>query len=317
MEWPQRIPKAVWRGAVGCADDCDSDYGNWRRFQAAIASWKHPDLLDCKFVGDGNSVRQSPDCVDRGLRLREDGIEAVKLNPLDFVAPFMNIQNFSDYQFALSLPGVMGGSYSRHLNQLWDLDLVVLIYDAHFVEWYFPALHHGITHMAVDSTTLADTVQKVRSNPYGAYRLRSNARTVFDTFISKEGLIRYFRTVLDRLRQKYSRVTSVLDHSLNEDLATYCSKNTLLEFKVSHDDGRAAYELHTISSDDPDLPACASPIDYFPDFLDKATPARFDYFIHNTRIHRRKQQQQQQHRRRRRLERRGETTTIEQCLKIS
>jgi len=132
--WASRRQKAVWRGAVGCSDDmCEGDLGNWRRLLAVVQSWKRPDLLDFKVVGEGNRVRNPAvtNCSRSGLEIypevREAYDELAQQNFRPFFADYVDIPHFARYQFALSLPGVMGGSYSRHLNNLWDLDLVVFI----------------------------------------------------------------------------------------------------------------------------------------------------------------------------------------------
>jgi len=170
-----------------------------------------------------------------------------------------------------------------------------LIWDAFFVEWYFPALHHGKTHLAVDFADVARTVAELRGAETS--HLRKAAKEIYETFLSKRGLVHYLRTVLERLKRRFPRVAFDKD-KLNATLAALgCgSRFHLLEFRVGFDSTKKDHpndELHSIPLDDPDLPICHDPSPNVFLSLDKATASRYDYFFrvsqdNATRIHHRK-----------------------------
>ena len=55
----------------------------------------------------------------------------------------VNRSVYASYKYQLNLPGSVSGSYSRNLNHLWMLGSVVALWDAPYVEWYYPALAPG------------------------------------------------------------------------------------------------------------------------------------------------------------------------------
>ena len=47
----------------------------------------------------------------------------------------------------------VGYRAGRNLNHLWATRAVVLLWDSEIVEWYYPALEAGRTHLALNRST--------------------------------------------------------------------------------------------------------------------------------------------------------------------
>jgi len=265
----KRKARALWRGSIECFKNCAKDMGIWQRWGALVQSWKHPDLLDAKATPKHNealSIRNVShiDCEPSGLVVYPDMVAAYKelqKFPSAFQDSHLDHHKYVEYQFLLNLAGSQGGGYSRNLNHIWSLGSVVVLWDAHFTEWYFPALHDGETHITGDYNNVIDTLKSVRRDPVMVEKLRTNARQIFETFISGEGLSNYVAAAFKKLREKFHNVTKVLDDhlELNGHLKQLgCgSKFHLLEVSIFDSRKGAVLNQHSITSDDPDIPACA------------------------------------------------------------
>ncbi|KAH8053080.1 hypothetical protein JL722_9746 [Aureococcus anophagefferens] len=109
--------------------------------------------------------------------------------------------DFADYKFLLNLPGTISGSYSRHLNVLWALGAVVLLWDSPHVEWYYPALKDGATHVVVvGAASAAGTAAALLADPNRARGLALRARVVHDLFLCPDCLASHFKFVVDAYR---------------------------------------------------------------------------------------------------------------------
>ena len=51
-----------------------------------------------------------------------------------------------------------------------------LLWDAGFVEWYYPALRHGATHAAVNASTAPGVVDFLEARPWAFVKLVAGAR---------------------------------------------------------------------------------------------------------------------------------------------
>ena len=286
-EWEHRRPQAMWRGGIGCYWDCFGDMGSWRRWAAVVKSWKRPDVLDVKVLASRGrfSLRNVSmvDCEKNGLTVfpeMRDGYNALLNGQVsEFTSVHLQHSTYADYQYLLNLNGVAGGSYSRNLNYIWNLDAVVLMWDAHFVEWYFPALHHMDTHVSVDFKNVVPTIENLTKQPEVTAGLRRRARDVYNMFISTEGLNNYFHALFSHLRSASVDFSRVLDDpsTFNALLARLgCGRTFHLLEATAFDTrkGHADHVLKVIPPNDPDLPACAgSDVDAIIDELHKTDPS--------------------------------------------
>ncbi|KAH8051083.1 hypothetical protein JL720_15240 [Aureococcus anophagefferens] len=113
-------------------------------------------------------------------------------------------ENFTQYKYVLNLPGSTAGSYSRNLNHLWFLRSVVVFWKAPFVEWYFPALSAGETHLVVDAANVSSTVDALNRGAIDAQSLLRQADRVDDELLCPRCLARYFKTALAALSRRFS-----------------------------------------------------------------------------------------------------------------
>ncbi|KAH8057642.1 hypothetical protein JL722_6730 [Aureococcus anophagefferens] len=123
-------------------------------------------------------------------------------------ASHVDKSSFGRYQFQLNLPGSVSGSYSRNLNHLWLLGSVIAMWDAPYVEWYYPALAEGVTHLALNRSTALDAVRDVPRR--AVETMLRNARAVYDRLLCPDCLAAYMRTLVRKMRA-YFRLGDVLD----------------------------------------------------------------------------------------------------------
>uniref|UniRef100_A0A7S3JW75 Glycosyl transferase CAP10 domain-containing protein n=1 Tax=Aureoumbra lagunensis TaxID=44058 RepID=A0A7S3JW75_9STRA len=188
-------------------------------------------------------------------------------NPWIFTDAYVSHESFVKYQFLLNMPGQAGGSYSRNLNYLWSLGSIVFIWDAHYTEWYYPALRHGLTHLVVDESNAAKTVRMLKANASLASDLRWHARRIYDTFIAPHALADYMRFVLGAFRNKFPKLTETLNDKakVNAILKRYkCGTSQFPLAEITRGSGHGKthkLKLQPIPQDDPDLSACASSVE--------------------------------------------------------
>ena len=142
-------------------------------------------------------------------------------------------ENFTLFKYVLNLPGSTSGSYSRNLNHLWFLRSVVLFWKAPFVEWYFPALRAGETHLEVDADSLVDTVRDLERGAVDATALLDNAARVDADLLCPSCLADYVATLLGALRGRFSMGKILDDPCLAHQFFTHlnCSHLDLVEVK--------------------------------------------------------------------------------------
>lgn len=170
--WESRDKKVFWRGAVRNMRSCLHGGGNYARLQAISLSYCRQDDFDVRCIASPNGVHgcdkninvtfecdKYPPDKDIDLAVREDHLEFTT------ATIYKTPEQYTESQFLLNLPGSTHGSYSRNLNHLWAMGAVVLLWDSPYIEWYYPVLRHGRTHLAVNKSTAAGVVKKVRQNP--------------------------------------------------------------------------------------------------------------------------------------------------------
>ena len=296
-DWAARDKRCLWRGAITTRDFCASDSGNYARFCAVVKAGDHPDILDVKSVGalnprdPGEDPNDDLDCSEMpyDAAMREVFAKNERNDTAAYQAPFMEPRQFTRYRFLLNLPGVMSGSYSRNLNNLWNTGAVVVLWNAPHVEWYYPALRHGHTHVAVDCGTLVDqlTYYNDPANAAAVDRLRANALKVYDEFLSPHGLARYTIELMTAIRDHH-RFADILDDKNTRFAALRdlnCSRFLFVEVLISdntpidrsNNATKASFRLKPIAPDDPVLGPCAqldalATPSYTPNFISMSIP---------------------------------------------
>ena len=244
-----REPRVLWRGAIrnNRDEDCGEDVGNYARLAAVSLSHAAPEIFDVKCVDEAKK-----DTLCHMLKLRKPNIslpcfnempydekmQAVLQDPDDMIGSFVHRQDFSKYQYLLNLPGSLRGSYSRNLNHLWLLDAVILLWNAtgvndKVVEWYYPALRDGVTHIAINQTTALRKLRDLRKDTETLATLRFNSKKIHDRYLAPAALARYFLRTFQMLRSSFD-LGGVMDHprlfERELDAAIDCDKLSVLEF---------------------------------------------------------------------------------------
>mmetsp|Transcript_497 Transcript_497/g.1329 ORF Transcript_497/g.1329 Transcript_497/m.1329 type:complete len:379 (-) Transcript_497:144-1280(-) len=110
--------------------------------------------------------------------------------------------HYTRYKYVLNFPGRTHGSYSRNLNHLWATKAVVLLWQAPIVEWYYPYLRPGVTHLVVNRSTAIQVVEGLEADPALCERLSNGAARVDREVMSPEGLADYLRQALEAIRRR-------------------------------------------------------------------------------------------------------------------
>ena len=100
--------------------------------------------------------------------------------------------------------GQTGGSYSRNLNHLWATGAIVLLWDTPVVEWYYPGLTEGATHLVVNAASAPEVLDKANADPEALEALRVGAQKVDDEHVCAFCLEDYFRRVFNAIRERVS-----------------------------------------------------------------------------------------------------------------
>lgn len=197
--WKERRDVAFWRGQILSQPKCHRDAGNFARWQALALSRSFPDEFECDCL-DGKPCDFRNDSLYPCDLLKYDATIA-KIQSEDRTKhsrPAMPVEGFVDYKFLLNVPGTISGSYSRHLNVLWSLGSVVLLWDSPHVEFYYPALRDGVTHVSVNAKNVRDRLIALREdNQFStAASLAQQAKRVHDLFLCPDCLAKYMVIVL-------------------------------------------------------------------------------------------------------------------------
>jgi len=109
-----------------------------------------------------------------------------------------------NWMFNLNLPGSTAGSYSRNLNHLWFNGAVVVLWDWPSVEFYYPALADGTTHISVNHSNAIAVVDIVRKNEALRSRLRHFASLIGENFLCPKCIAQYIIRALKVYRRELS-----------------------------------------------------------------------------------------------------------------
>lgn len=195
IPWERRTGRVFWRGQILAQSKCHRDAGNYARWQALALARRYPKEFDCDCL-DGKPCNFRNDTTAPCPALPYDAtMRDLHNEPRDkHSKPPIGLGEFGTYKFLLNVPGTISGSYSRHLNVLWRLGAVVLLWESPHVEWYYPALKHGVTHLRVSRADIRGVTSTVRRD--AARQFATNGALVHDTFLCADCLVRYFHLVL-------------------------------------------------------------------------------------------------------------------------
>ena len=205
LPFEKRDGRVFWRGSIRTEPDCDDEAGNFARTEAVALTAAHPDVFDVKCL-ECDVRDEARQFCPRHVFADETKRHLGDLRKLG--ASHVDKSSFGRYQFQLNLPGSVSGSYSRNLNHLWLLGSVIAMWDAPYVEWYYPALAEGVTHLALNRSTALDAVRDVPRRTVET--MLRNAREVYDRLLCPDCLAAYMRTLVRKMRA-YFRLGDVLD----------------------------------------------------------------------------------------------------------
>lgn len=209
----KRDRRLFWRGHISSAEfekrrpDCSREVGNYARFAAATLTFSHPDRSDVRCVKCEMRNETEHYCDQFPY---DDDMKSAFEQPDRIRGSFVDEFDFSRYKHVLNLPGSTTGSYSMNLNHLWMLGSIVFLWQNSHVEWYYPALKEGVTHLTVNKSTALAALDTVETSNALTERLLAGAHKVARDIFCVNCLVRYFSTVINRYRTHFS-LAKVLD----------------------------------------------------------------------------------------------------------
>mmetsp|Transcript_30156 Transcript_30156/g.93295 ORF Transcript_30156/g.93295 Transcript_30156/m.93295 type:complete len:508 (-) Transcript_30156:75-1598(-) len=236
--------RALLIGDGACAGTYES--GNRARLLAASLTVRHPKQFNIKC--SNLDPPRNFSCVEDAAyaaQLRQARDDVLENSHTVEDRAWFDATDYTKYKYLLNLPGKTTGSYSRNLNHLWATGGVVLLWDEPIVEWYYPLLETGVTHLVVNRSTAKKVIKRLETNKKEYKRLAAGAARIADYVMSAGGMANYFDHVLEAVR-RHLRYDLVLDdrRALLELLERKWSKEAsgesgpgacdrLVEFKVT------------------------------------------------------------------------------------
>ncbi|KAH8069391.1 hypothetical protein JL721_5948 [Aureococcus anophagefferens] len=189
LPFEKRDGRVFWRGSIRTEPDCDDEAGNFARTEAVALTAAHPDVFDVKCL--------ECDVRDEARQFRPARDERATRPPskAPISAGFLSFR-------------LMFGRAIIPRNGLDAWMGVIAMWDAPYVEWYYPALAEGVTHLALNRSTALDAVRDVPRR--AVETMLRNARAVYDRLLCPDCLAAYMRTLVRKMRA-YFRLGDVLD----------------------------------------------------------------------------------------------------------
>mmetsp|Transcript_15015 Transcript_15015/g.60303 ORF Transcript_15015/g.60303 Transcript_15015/m.60303 type:complete len:439 (+) Transcript_15015:663-1979(+) len=196
-------------GGVVSGKQCKRHLGNYERLVAASLTVAHRDVFDVR-CNHACQPRREATFACPAMPYDDDMRRAAQNASLITDLAWVEQTEYARYQYLVNLPGKTSGSYSRNLNHLWLMGSVVVLWDMPTVEWYYPALRNGVTHVAVNKTNAFDALTRVRDDAGLEKRLAENAVRVGHEFICAKCLAHFLREALLAYRDRFGQA-AILD----------------------------------------------------------------------------------------------------------
>ena len=190
-KWEERKPIVVFRGKV---TGCGATYETNVRLKAALLGYENPSVLD---VGVTN--------WNAGLK-KHKGSPVSMLNPKNFpfdLKPFMNSDDKYKHKYILNLDGNVS---AFRLGGELDSGSVVLLPKSKYSIWFSHLLKEWEHYVPVneDLSNLLDMAEWCRTHDDECKKIATNAKDFYDKYLTKEGLLAYFKNTLTNLSSKRS-----------------------------------------------------------------------------------------------------------------
>jgi hypothetical protein len=221
VPWPERLPKAVFRGGPTCNTQLHSN--QWElcpRNVAYRAGKERPDLLD--------------------IGLSDFPPEAAN----ESVAGHMSLPDHSKYKYVLTFDG---HTYGRRTTELMMTQSAILMQQSLFDyrEFHYPALvpwHHFVPiYCTAGYCPLASTVDALRANDELAKTIGLAANQFLRTYLSHEGRACYWRLLL-RSMENFFDFEGMKE---NEETAMAVDKNNTTATLAKKEVKQSSFEADT------------------------------------------------------------------------
>ncbi|MES2121259.1 MAG: glycosyl transferase family 90 [Chlamydiota bacterium] len=179
--WNERLPKAIWRGAMtGAADITDESFLQFPRARLVSSSIAHPELLDAKF----NTVTQ---CSTP---------EKVKEVYGHYFADTLKVIDHIPYKYQILLDGNTC-AYSRAFWQLFSQS-VIFKQDSSHIQWYYRALTPFVHYIPIraDLSDLSKKIEWAQTHDTECQKISRNAQRFAESHLRKPDVYLYFYLLL-------------------------------------------------------------------------------------------------------------------------
>ena len=128
---------------------------------------------------------------------------------------------------------------------------MVLTWKTPAVEWYYPALEDGVTHVSVDATTAARAIDALNGDDMRVSRLSRAAEAVHQEFTCPDCIASYYERALSAIREHTGQ--QLLDSpeklvAIARGVDGACSDFVEASVSESHRAGKVRGELTHVSA---------------------------------------------------------------------
>ncbi|KAJ8600059.1 hypothetical protein CTAYLR_001851 [Chrysophaeum taylorii] len=174
-----------------------------RRFSSHCILGKPCDFYDeVGSCGSNNNNNNKP--KSRRLSHTTSMKNVARRNQTDHMKEPLPPRLLTKWKYQLNVP------HSWRLNVLWMVGSVVLLWDSPFVEWYYPALQHGVTHLAITYHTAFHVVSELEKFDDRIKRLRRNSIKVYFWLLCRDCVLSYISSLVATYRDHF-QLKKVLD----------------------------------------------------------------------------------------------------------
>uniref|UniRef100_A0A7S3JY32 Uncharacterized protein n=1 Tax=Aureoumbra lagunensis TaxID=44058 RepID=A0A7S3JY32_9STRA len=227
LAFEERDKRIFWRGAIlNLNQGCELDRGNFERLEAASLTVKYPRLFDirchhsCSIHNYSLPYRTSKNKECYASWQKNMKVHATTINLSTVPNAIRLVQDdeyrddsyFANYRGVLSLPGKISDGYSKSLNKYWGLGAVVFIWQHEYVEFYYPQLIPGKTHLILNSTNALDQASLILNRSSTVDTLIQGALNTAKSVVCASCLALYLKDFFISMR-KHFRMDLVFDNA--------------------------------------------------------------------------------------------------------
>lgn len=179
-QWPRKINKAVWRGAMTGGMFTTQNFLLFPRSQAVTYSLQFPYLINARY----SSINQT------------DEPEAIKTLFADYFGEWITVENHIEYKYQLAIDGNTC-AFSRFYWQLFS-NCLILKPESSNIQWYYRALQPYVHYIPLEND-LSDVKEKIEwamENDAEMQKISRQAQSFAKKNLIRERIFQYLYLLL-------------------------------------------------------------------------------------------------------------------------